>query len=319
MNNYKIFYDLKTNDIIQLETAFVSLLNQIDTVAGRRSILLAAGIDNYFISELNLNLNIREFTNILVSKFIDIPISSQRPCYHPLIVFLDYLLQQPQRKYNLDDEALEILNKVYVIGQHKIKNLLTELRNYSPESNSKTNDKLSKYLEKISHQLSSEGCLSLQKNLSYENQQLNLVGKITNFELPFGLFNMRGDAFFIFSYFESINIKILRRYSSLCLQYATEKSTSSTVGQIINARVPSNICFAIAVIDDSKENTTNTIRTENPFDIDTDTLWYKVPVVYSLNEARLYYYDRPSSFWENFKGEIVWKKLREVIEKFLTP
>ncbi|NJM23656.1 MAG: hypothetical protein HC907_36105 [Richelia sp. SM1_7_0] len=84
-------------------------------------------------------------------------------------------------------------------------------------------------------------------------------------------------------------------------------------------RMPSNICFAITIVDDLNENTKHTIRDENSFDIDTDILWYKVPVVYCLNEQKLYYYDRPSSFWENFKGEIVWKRLREVIEKILKP
>jgi hypothetical protein len=180
-------------------------------------------------------------------------------------------------------------------------------------------DKLSKYLENIRQKLIKEGCISPQNAVSHEDKHFNLVGKITNFELSFGFFNMRGDAFFIFSYFDYSNIEIIRRYSNLCLQYATEKSTSSPFGQFINVRMPSNICFAITIVDDLNENTKHTIRDENPFDIDTDILWYKVPVVYCLNEQKLYYYDRPSSFWENFKGEIVWKRLREVIEKILKP
>lgn len=130
---------------------------------------------------------------------------------------------------------------------------------------------------------------------------------------------MRGDAFFIFSYFPSINIKTLQRYSSHCLQYATENATSSTLGQISNLRVPTNICFGIALVDQLEQETKNQIKIENPFDIETDTLWYKVPVVYCLNEAKLYFYDQPSSFWENFKGEIVWEKLRKVIETTLKP
>lgn len=164
-------------------TAFVRFFNQIDTIVGKRSILLTAGIDNYFIASLNFNLNAREFTNILVAQFIDFPVFSQQPEYHPLMVFLDYLLQQPQQTYNLDDEALEIFTKINSIGKEKMKILLAELKNGSLELGSKTHDKLSKYLQNISQKLRNEGCLSPQNNLSYENQQFNLVGKITNFEL----------------------------------------------------------------------------------------------------------------------------------------
>ena len=61
------------------------------------------------------------------------------------------------------------------------------------------------------------------------------------------------------------------------------------------------------------------IRQENPFDQNIHLLWYEVPVIYCLDEQMLYFYDQPSSFWEKFKGEVVWKRLREVIETTLTP
>lgn len=179
--------------------------------------------------------------------------------------------------------------------------------------------KFKQYLTKIQQKLRTEGSLDIQQNLYYKNQPLNLVSKITNFELSFGLFSMRGDAFFIFSYLPLININLLQRYANHCLEYATEKATSSTVGQITNFKVPTNICFAIALVDQLEPETKHQIKTQNPFDIETDTLWYKVPVVYCLNETKLYFYDQPTSFWENFKGEIVWKKLREVIETTLKP
>lgn len=318
MNNSKIFSNLELSDVFQLETILVWLFGKTDTITGRKSTLSNAGIDNYFISNLDFNLNIREFTTILVAKLIDFSISSQRQDYHPLMALISYFLQRSQQ-YNLDDETINLFNRIYLIGQNNLNNISFKSNNGDQKSNSESNNKLNSYLKRISQNLIEEGCLSPETNVSYENQQFDLVGKITNFELSFGVLNMRGDAFFIFSHFDSINIKILRRYAGLCLQYATEKSTSSSAGQIINARVPSNTCFAIAVVDNLNEDTKNTIQTENPFDIDTDTLWYKVPVVYSLNEQRLYYYDRPTSFWENFKGEIVWKKLREIIENILNP
>ena len=318
MKNTKIFSNLELNDVFQLETIFVWLFSKADTIAGRKSILSNAGIDNYFISNLDLNLNIREFTTILLANLIDYSVSSQRPDYHPLMALLDYFLQRSQQ-YNLDDETINLFSRIYSICQNNFTSISFASSNSDQSSNSETNNKLSSYLKRISQNLRNEGCLSQETNVSYENKQFELIGKITNFELSFGVLNMRGDAFFIFSHFDSINIKILRRYASLCLKYATEKSTSSSAGQIISARVPSNTCFAIAVVDNLDDDTKNTIRTENPFDIDTDTLWYKVPVVYSLNEQRLYYYDHLSSFWENFKGEIVWKKLREIIENILNP
>lgn len=316
MTNSKIFFNLEQNDIFQIETILAWLFGKTDTIAGRKSILSNAGIDSYFINNLDFNLNIREFTTILVANSINYSVSSQGPDYHPLMVLINYFLQRSQ-EYNLDDETINLFNRIYSIGQNHLNNISFKSNNSDRGANSKTNNKLNSYLKRISQNLINEGCLSPETNVGYENKQFDLVGKITNFELSFGVLNMRGDAFFLFSHFDAINIKILRRYAGLCLQYATEKSTSSSAGQIINAKVPSNTCFAIAVVDNLDEDTKNTIRTENPFDIDTDTLWYKVPVVYNLNEQKLYYYDRPSSFWENFKGEIVWKKLREIIENIL--
>lgn len=208
-----------------------------------------------------------------------------------------------------------MFNKIYSIGQENIKKV-------SAGANPKTNSKLNSYLDSVSQNLIREGCLSPQSNVSYENKQFELVGKISNFEISFseisfGLLSMRGDAFFIFSYSPAINAKGLKKYSDLCFDYAKQEVTSSVSTQLYNARVPSNICFAIAVVNDLDNEAKYSIRTENPIDYEIDSLWYLVSVVYSLNEQRLYYYDRPASFWENFKGEIVWKKLREVIENIL--
>ncbi|MDJ0799099.1 MAG: tetratricopeptide repeat protein [Calothrix sp. MO_167.B12] len=318
LKNTRIFSNLNANDIRQLETALVRLFSQIDTVAGRKAILVNADIDNYFISNLDFNLNINEFTAILASKLKEYSASSERSNYHPLMALSYYLIQRRQQS-NLDDETIDIFSKIYSIGQKNLNNISSEQNNYNQESSSGTNNKLSSYLRNMSQKLITEGCLSPQNNVNYENQQFQLVGKITNFELSFGLLNMRGDAFFIFSYNSSTNFKALKRYSSFCFDYAKQEATSSITNQLFNARVPSNICFSIAVVDNLREETKNSIRSENPLDYEIDSLWYLVPVVYSLNEQRLYYYDSPSSFWENFKGEIVWKKLREVIENILKP
>lgn len=311
LNNSKIFSDLNQNDIFQLETIFTSLFMNIDSILGKKSFLSIAGVDEYFITSLDFNLNNREFANILISKFKDYSVSRERRNHHPLMALIDYLIQRSPQ-YNLDDRAISLFKKIYSIGQENLKKV-------SAGASPQTNSKLSSYLDSVSQNLIREGCLSPQGNVGYADKQFELVGKIPNFEISFGLLNMRGDAFFIFSYSPIINANGLRKYSDLCFDYAKQEATSSASTQLYNARVPCNICFAIAVVEDLDNEAKNSIRSKNPLDNQIDSLWYLVPAVYSLSEQKLYYYDSPSSFWENFKGEIVWKKLREVIENILTP
>lgn len=94
---------------------------------------------------------------------------------------------------------------------------------------------------------------------------------------------------------------------------------SATGEAIYNFRVPTHFCFAIALVDQVSETTAVEIQTTNPFQHRVDLLWYEIPVVYELNQQRLHYYDKASSFWENFRGEIVWKPLRAVIQQVLMP
>ncbi|NJN11049.1 MAG: hypothetical protein HC815_24925 [Richelia sp. RM1_1_1] len=135
MNNYKIFSDLEINDINQLESALQSLFINIDTVAGRRAIFRNTGIDNYFIGNLDFNLGINELTTILVAKFKDYSVSRRNP-NHPLIQLADYIINQPQQKYNLDDEDIKIFTKISSLGHKKLEAFTTnttepktELRN----------------------------------------------------------------------------------------------------------------------------------------------------------------------------------------------
>lgn len=180
---------------------------------------------------------------------------------------------------------------------------------------------LNTYLDRIQENLKNQGALDIKNNVETKNGNFNaaLVVKLTNFELDFGLFNMRGDAFFVITYFPSITTQTLRQYSAECLEYGKEKVTSSITAQLFNFRIPTNICFSIAVVDNLEQGDKTKIRQENPFDYNVDLLWYEVPVVYCLSEATLYFYDQPSSFQEQFKGEVAWKKLRTVIETTLIP
>ncbi|MDJ0799100.1 MAG: hypothetical protein QNJ51_20150 [Calothrix sp. MO_167.B12] len=130
MNNSKIFSDLALDETIKLESALQNLFLNIDGVAGRRGILRNAGIDNYFIANLDFNLGISEFTTILISKFKDYSVSRSNPS-HPLIQLADYILKQPQQKYNLDDENIEIFRIIILIGQKKLEALTAS----SPQTN----------------------------------------------------------------------------------------------------------------------------------------------------------------------------------------
>ncbi|NEO10245.1 hypothetical protein [Moorena sp. SIO3I8] len=318
MPNTKIFSYLSQDYLtVELEASLLNIFINIDGIAGRRGILTNAGVDEYFINRLNFNSNINEFITSLVSQFKDYRVSLQNPYYHPLLLFSQYILQQPPQKYNLTEQDLKLFQKIRTIGGEQIKTLVTKI---SDDPNfSETNDKIDNYLDKVEEKLRYQGCLDFKYDVKHEEQQFKLVSKIPNFEIPFGVFNMRGYAFFIFSYLPSINSKILQQYSSQCLDYGKEKTTISSFGQVLNARVPSNVCFAIAIVKDLEPEIKKSIRTENPLDFETDTLWYRVPVVYCLSDEQLYFYDQPSSFWEKFKGEIVWKRLRQVVETTLNP
>ncbi|MGL5832779.1 MAG: SEFIR domain-containing protein [Waterburya sp.] len=132
--NTKIFSYLELDDIVELEKALQNLFRQIDTVAGKKSILKASGIDDYFIDCLDFSLNVREFTNILTSRFKDYKIYSQRKNYHPMIVFIDYILRR-ESQYNLDDPEIELFNKILAIGKQKIEALIAQIEKYDDQPN----------------------------------------------------------------------------------------------------------------------------------------------------------------------------------------
>jgi hypothetical protein len=131
---------------------------------------------------------------------------------------------------------------------------------------------------------------------------------------------MRGEAFFMFSEFASIKMDALKRFLTQSSEVAREHLNPSATGQAFyNFRMPTHFCFAIALVDQIDEATAVEIQTTNPFEHRVDLLWYEIPVVYELNQQRLHYYHKASSFWENFRGEIVWKPLRAVIQQVLIP
>ena len=175
---------------------------------------------------------------------------------------------------------------------------------------------VAKYFEITLQRLREQGCLDIRKGVVYADKRFNYIAKIPDFELPFSPVNMRGEAFFLFSEFDKINMKTLQRFSAKCLDWAKEQVASSAVGQALyNFRVPAHLCFAIALVDKVDQKTASEVQTTNPLDHKIDLLWYEIPIIYELSQQNLYFYNKPSNFWENFKGEIAWKKLRPVIEQ----
>ncbi|MDJ0799091.1 MAG: TIR domain-containing protein [Calothrix sp. MO_167.B12] len=120
--NYQIFSDLSSDDVIKLETALQNVFRQFDSVAGRKSIFTSSGINDIFIDNLDFNLKNSEFIAILTSNLLTYKVSSQDKHYHPMMVLVDYIIKQHQ-KYNLDDSAMEIFNRIVIVGKDKIQAL----------------------------------------------------------------------------------------------------------------------------------------------------------------------------------------------------
>ncbi len=174
-----------------------------------------------------------------------------------------------------------------------------------------------RYLEDVLQRLEQLGCPEICKDIVYKGRRYNYIAKMVDFEPGLG---MRGEAFFLFSEFAAINLNALKQFSTQSSQWAREHLTPSATGQAFyNFRMPTHFCFAIALVDQVEDSTAMEIRTTNPFGHRVDLLWYEIPVVYELSQQRLLYYDKASSFWENFRGEVVWQPLRTVIEQVLTP
>lgn len=177
---------------------------------------------------------------------------------------------------------------------------------------------VSAYLETALQRLKQQGCMDIRWGMQQDAQSLCTAARIQDFELPFGPMAMRGEAFFVFQEFGAIGEKQLRQFSRNALQWAKTQTHPSAVGSaVFNFRVPTHICFAVALVDEVDAATQTAIRTTNPFDHSVDLLWYEVPIIYGLDQGQLYFYDQPSGFLENFKGEVAWKPLRTVIRQLL--
>jgi Effector-associated domain 10 len=249
------------------------------------------------------------------------------------------VVQQLDGKYNIhigqgqniyigDSLAATLRERIYPSGSDEaIQALIQAIRadqnseksgNYvRPESLCRDRQALDRYLQATLDQLRQRGCLEIQQNVIDRSHNFNYIAKIVDFEPGLG---MRGEAFFMFSEFADINLAMLQRFSAQSAQWAKQQVSPSATGQaFFNFRVPTHFCFAIALVDQVEDATAIAVQTTNPFEHRVDLLWYEIPVIYELSQQRLHYYDKAANFWENFRGEIVWRSLRAVIQQVLLP
>ncbi|NEO33819.1 MAG: hypothetical protein F6K36_26035 [Symploca sp. SIO3C6] len=233
-------------------------------------------------------------------------------------------------KYNVNigtSKEIHIGDRTYVTWNNKVFQALVEAVRTSQEQNPDAEyfrsieacsdrQSLEQYFKDVLPRLRQQGSLEIRQNVFKTGRLFNYIAKISNFEPGWG---MRGEAFFMFSEFSSMPIKILQQYSTQCLQMAKATVNSSAVGEAIyNFRVPTHLCFAVAIVDRLDENTATAIRTTNPIDQRVDLLWYEIPVVCELSQQKLHFYEKAASFFDNFKGEIVWQRFRSVIQEVLS-
>lgn len=110
----------------------------------------------------------------------------------------------------------------------------------------------------------------------------------------------------------------MKALATKSLNYAKSKTNSHTVGgAVYNLKIPNNLCFTVALVDNVNEKTKKNIQEINPLKDKIDALWYEIPVVYELSSQRLYFYEKPRDWKDKFTGEIAWKELRKIIQQAL--
>ncbi|MEM9090789.1 MAG: toll/interleukin-1 receptor domain-containing protein [Cyanobacteria bacterium P01_F01_bin.53] len=177
---------------------------------------------------------------------------------------------------------------------------------------------LQKYLATTTARLERAGSLAIRKQVPCNSSlEFSRVAKLLDFELGLG---MRGEALFLFAEFAGLNFLQFQQFSAQALTWARAEVNPKSAGQAFYSfRVPTHLCFAVAIVDSLDEETRGLIRTTNPMQRRVDVLWYELPVVCELAEGRIYYYEAAANFWENFRGEIPLKKLRAVVRELLSP
>jgi outer membrane protein assembly factor BamB len=112
-------------DAISLVRALILFGRDIDTRRERKNILVVAGIEYDFIDDLSSSIGCgaRSLANDLVSNFKSYKVSENRLDYHPMVQFLNYLLEMGPEKYGLDDDGADVCKKLAERGEENLKAL----------------------------------------------------------------------------------------------------------------------------------------------------------------------------------------------------
>lgn len=135
---------------------------------------------------------------------------------------------------------------------------------------------LTKYLKNTTKNLQQKfGFIEFKNDIIEKNNIIKLLARKANFDMSIGFVPMRGEAFFIFSEFEEINFASLKAFSAQCLNYAKTRTNSSTAGSAFyNFKIPNNLCFAVALVDEIDEETRKNVWQINPLKDKVDALCY---------------------------------------------
>ncbi|MDJ0597313.1 MAG: hypothetical protein QNJ37_00485 [Crocosphaera sp.] len=235
------------------------------------------------------------------------------------------IIASPEITFQLDKRIEECYKNINDIKQ-KIQEgtLPTDWKNtYAlPPEICKNEKELLSYLDFVLPNLRENfGFLDIKPNIYNGDQKFNFVARKQSFDMSIGWLNYRGEAYFIFAEFYQLTIDSLREFSSQCLKYTEEQAELDTLifKPLYDFRLPNSLCASIALVDELDENTRQKILTENPLRHSVNALWYQIPVVYELKSKKLYFYEKPKDWIDEFTGEIAWKELRKIIKKTLLP
>ncbi len=157
----------------------------------------------------------------------------------------------------------------------------------------------SQYLPAVIEQLEADGFHAME-NVKFENYLFRYVAKRTRFELKYGGFTT---TYFMFSEYKSVDINVLRSFSSACVDYAMKERKMFPPGAIF--------CYSIAMVSNIDELTANSVREEKP---PFHRAVYEIPVICDISRGELIYFEKSP-----FGIGPLWEQIRERIPSFLVP
>ncbi|MDJ1185663.1 caspase family protein [Roseofilum casamattae] len=235
--------------------------------------------------------------------------------YHDSTVYKNSDVQFGDRVFYSDGSQVHIGDRYYNSAeQHNYQNI-----NQECSDNQASTD----YLNRVLAALQRQGCSDLRADVTLGSLTFKYIARISeyelpplpNFQLPFGIWNKRGEAFFMVSEYNELTKTGLDKFAAQCFEWARSQVTANTAWQAFyNGREPTHCCFAIAIVDRLDEETRTAIVTSNPLNTRANILWYQIPAVYDLSQQQLYYYQKSDNFFEDIVGKGVWASLRQAMD-----